>query len=40
MRLISLAPLAVAVWRGGRIGFLGAGTDVGDLENIYKKPHN
>ncbi|KAL8645983.1 MAG: hypothetical protein Q9210_006400 [Variospora velana] len=32
MRLISLAPLAVAVSRGGGIGFLGAGTDVGDLE--------
>ncbi|KAI4173360.1 MAG: hypothetical protein LQ348_006595 [Seirophora lacunosa] len=32
MRLISLAPLAVAVSRGGGIGFLGAGTDVHDLE--------
>lgn len=33
MRLISLAPLAVAVTRGGGIGFIGAGTDAGDLED-------
>lgn len=32
MRLISLAPLAVAVSRYGGIGFIGAGTDVHDLE--------
>ncbi|KAL9025220.1 MAG: hypothetical protein Q9196_005919 [Gyalolechia fulgens] len=32
MRLISLAPLAVAVSRAGGIGFIGAGTDVNDLE--------
>ena len=33
MRLISLAPLAVAVSQGGGIGFVGAGTDLGDLRN-------
>ncbi|KAI4138772.1 MAG: hypothetical protein L6R39_006617 [Caloplaca ligustica] len=32
MRLITLAPLAVAVSRAGGIGFIGAGTDVHDLE--------
>ncbi|KAL8779372.1 MAG: hypothetical protein Q9213_006977 [Squamulea squamosa] len=32
MRLISLAPLAVAVSRGGGLGFIGAGTDVHNLE--------
>ncbi|KAL8764013.1 MAG: hypothetical protein Q9184_000301 [Pyrenodesmia sp. 2 TL-2023] len=32
MRLISLAPLAVAVSKAGGIGFIGAGTDVHDLE--------
>ncbi|KAL8934440.1 MAG: hypothetical protein Q9216_005912 [Gyalolechia sp. 2 TL-2023] len=32
MRLISLAPLAVAVSRAGGLGFISAGTDVNDLE--------
>ncbi|KAL8904703.1 MAG: hypothetical protein Q9207_003096 [Kuettlingeria erythrocarpa] len=32
MRLISLAPLAVAVSKAGGIGFIGAGTDVHHLE--------
>ncbi|KAL8694960.1 MAG: hypothetical protein Q9224_003473 [Gallowayella concinna] len=32
MRLISLAPLAVAVSKAGGIGFIGIGTDVNDLE--------
>ncbi|KAI4244462.1 MAG: hypothetical protein L6R40_002929 [Gallowayella cf. fulva] len=32
MRLISLAPLAVAVSRAGGIGFIGAGTDLHNLE--------
>ncbi|KAI4283269.1 MAG: hypothetical protein L6R38_002267 [Xanthoria sp. 2 TBL-2021] len=32
MRLISLAPLAVAVSRAGGLGFIGAGTEVQDLQ--------
>ena len=32
MRLISLAPLAVAISKAGGLGFIGAGTDVQDLE--------
>ena len=32
MRLISLAPVAVAVSGGGGLGFIGAGTEVQDLE--------
>ncbi|KAL8696988.1 MAG: hypothetical protein Q9201_007373 [Fulgogasparrea decipioides] len=32
MRLIAFAPLAIAVSRAGGIGFIGAGTDVVDLE--------
>ncbi|KAF2196234.1 inosine monophosphate dehydrogenase [Delitschia confertaspora ATCC 74209] len=33
MRLISLAPLAVEVWKAGGIGFIGAGTDVSTLSS-------
>jgi nitronate monooxygenase len=33
MRLIALAPLAVAVSRAGGLGFVAAGTDVQDLKN-------
>ena len=33
MRLISLAPLAVAVSQAGGLGFIGAGSDLGDLHN-------
>lgn len=33
MRLISLAPLAVAVSTAGGLGFIGAGTDLSDLNN-------
>ncbi|KAL8842504.1 MAG: hypothetical protein Q9176_002656 [Flavoplaca citrina] len=32
MRLISLAPLAVAISRAGGLGFIGAGTEVHDLQ--------
>ncbi|KAL8688955.1 MAG: hypothetical protein Q9218_005259 [Villophora microphyllina] len=37
MRLISLAPLAVAVSQAGGIGFIGAGTDVNDLETHLRE---
>ncbi|KAL8928263.1 MAG: hypothetical protein Q9208_001973 [Pyrenodesmia sp. 3 TL-2023] len=37
MRLISLAPLAVAVSKAGGIGFIGAGTDVHDLETHLRE---
>ncbi|MCJ1451015.1 hypothetical protein MMC28_001349 [Mycoblastus sanguinarius] len=37
MRLIALAPLAVAVSRAGGLGFLAAGTDVGDLKSELQR---
>ena len=37
MRLIALAPLAVAVSRAGGLGFIGAGTDVTDLEKHLRE---
>ncbi|KAK4696614.1 hypothetical protein P7C71_g1330, partial [Lecanoromycetidae sp. Uapishka_2] len=37
MRLIALAPLAVAVSKAGGIGFLAAGTDVEDLKSELQK---
>ena len=37
MRLIALAPLAVAVSRAGGLGFIGAGTDVTDLEKHFRE---
>lgn len=37
MRLIALAPLAVAVSRAGGLGFIGAGTDVTDLEKYLRE---
>ena len=37
MRLIALAPLAVAVSRAGGLGFIGAGTDVTDLEKYLQE---
>lgn len=37
MRLIALAPLAVAVSRAGGLGFIGAGTDVTDLEEYLRE---
>ena len=36
MRLIALAPLAVAVSRAGGLGFIGAGTDVANLKQHLK----
>ena len=37
MRLIALPPLAVAVSRAGGLGFIGAGTDVTDLEKYLRE---
>ena len=37
MRLIALAPLAVAVSRAGGFGFIGAGTDISDLKNELER---
>ncbi len=37
MRLIALAPLAVAVSRAGGLGFIGAGTDVTDLDDYLQE---
>jgi len=37
MRLITLAPLAVAVSRAGGLGFLAAGTDVSNLKSELQK---
>ena len=37
LRLIALAPLAVAVSRAGGFGFIGAGTDVIELENYLQE---
>ncbi|KAF3041244.1 hypothetical protein E8E11_004974 [Didymella keratinophila] len=36
MRLIALADLAVAISKAGGIGFIGAGTDVSDLESYFE----
>lgn len=40
MRLIALAPLAVAVSQAGGIGFLAAGTDVKDLKTELQRAHD
>lgn len=37
MRLISTAPLAIAVSRAGGLGFLGCGTDVSSLPELLAK---
>jgi nitronate monooxygenase len=37
MRLISTAPLALAVSRAGGIGFLGLGTDVSSLPTLLEE---
>ena len=37
MRLIALAPLAVAVSRAGGLGFIGAGTNMTDLEKYLRE---
>ncbi len=37
LRLIALAPLAVAVSRAGGLGFIGAGTEVSDLDTYLRE---